>query len=77
MSYKSALTNCRNGNIKHFNIIFLKQKKDTHIMNIEQQYFNKDTICKTKLGNISHALNKQNNLLHKQPFNLIIHYILI
>ncbi|NQV78708.1 MAG: transposase [Lutibacter sp.] len=58
ISYKSAFTNCRNGNIKHFNIRYLKEKKDTHIMGIEQQYFSKNTICVRKLG--KKLLNKSN-----------------
>jgi putative transposase len=72
ISYKSAFTNCRNGNIKHFNIRYLKQKKDTHIMDIEQQYFTKDTICKTKLG--KNLFNKNNMSYDKINRDCKLHY---
>ena len=43
ISYKSAFTNFRNGNIKYFNIRYIKQSKNTHIMDIEKSFFNKTT----------------------------------
>jgi IS605 OrfB family transposase len=38
-SYKSCLTNLRNKNIKHFRIRYLKQNKDSYVMDIEKYYF--------------------------------------
>ncbi len=50
-SYKSAFTNFRNGNIKHFRIRYLKENKDSHILDIEKTSFNEKTFYKTILGN--------------------------
>ena len=58
VSYKSAFTNFRNRNIKHFNIRYIKQSKNTHIMDIEKSFFNKTTFCPRFLG--KKMLNKSN-----------------
>lgn len=49
-SYKSANTNFKNGNIKHYRIRPMKQSKQSKIMDIEKCYFYKDGFCKTSLG---------------------------
>lgn len=46
-SYKSAFTNYRNGNIKYFNIRYLKNNKKSHIIDIEKTAFSKNTFYKT------------------------------
>ena len=72
ISYKSAFTNLRNGNIKYFNIRYLKERKDTHIMGIEQQYFSKNTICVTKLG--KKLLNKSGICYNEINKDCKLHY---
>lgn len=72
ISYKSAFTNFRNGNIRHFNIRFLKEKKDTHIMDIEKQYLGKDSICLRKLG--KKLLNKSNIKYNEITKDCKLHY---
>jgi len=58
ISYKSAFTNFRKKNIKYFNIRYIKQSKNTHIMDIEKSFFNKTTFCPRFLG--KKLLNKSN-----------------
>ena len=71
-SYKSAFTNYKNRNIRYFNIRYLKSTKKTNIMNIEQQYLNKTTICPTKLGKI--LLNRSNINYDKIKNDCTLHY---
>lgn len=51
-SFKSAFTNLRNKNIKHFRIRYLKQSKPQKILKLEQSAFgkNKNTFCSTVFG---------------------------
>jgi len=51
-SFKSAITNLRNKNIKHFRIRYLKQSKPQKILKLEQSAFgkNKKTFCPTVFG---------------------------
>jgi hypothetical protein len=49
-SYKSASTNCINGNIKCFTIRPIKQSKKSKIIDLEKCYFYKDGFCKNSLG---------------------------
>jgi len=49
-SYKSALTNLRNGNIRYFNVRYLKQNKNSHIMDIEKTAFSNNSFFSTILG---------------------------
>lgn len=49
-SYKSCLTNLKNGNIKHFKLNYMKSDKKTLIMDIEQCYLNENSICPKWLG---------------------------
>lgn len=43
-SYKSAITNLKNGHIRRFRIRYLKKKKDSHIIDIEKVYIKSNTI---------------------------------
>jgi len=43
-SYKSCLTNMKNGNIKKFRVRYLKQSKDSHIIDIEKTYIKQKSI---------------------------------
>ncbi len=51
-SYKSAISNLRNKNIKHFRIRYLKQTKKSKILDVELQYFSKkyNSFCQNVLG---------------------------
>lgn len=52
-SFKSAFTNLRNGNIKHFRIRYLKSSKLQKILKLEQSAFqsmNKNTFCPSVFG---------------------------
>lgn len=72
ISYKSALTNYKNGNIKFFNIRYLKWHKNTHIMDIEQQYLKENTICTRKLG--KKLFNKSNIKYNSIKKDCKLHY---
>ena len=51
-SYKSAFTNLRNGNIRHFKIRYIKQKKKKKVMSIGNENFSKKfNVLKTKMAN--------------------------
>ena len=51
--YKSALTNIKNKNIKHFRLRYIKKNKCSKIIKLEKTSFskNKKTFCKKLLGN--------------------------
>ncbi len=72
ISYKSAFTNFRNGNIKYFNIRYIKQSKNTHIMDIEKSFFNKTTFCPKFLG--KNMLNKSNFDYNEITKDCKLHY---
>jgi transposase len=57
-SYKSCLTNLKNGNIKKFNIRYIKKEKDSLIMDIEKTAINKRGFITSILG--KEMKNKQN-----------------
>jgi putative transposase len=50
ISYKSAFTNFKRGNIRHFRIRPIKQTKTSKIIDLEKCYFFKDGFCKRILG---------------------------
>lgn len=56
-SYKSASTNCINGNIKCFTIRPIKQSKKSKIFDLEKCYFYKDGFCKNSLGKMETNCN--------------------
>ena len=57
-SYKSCLTNLKNGNIKYFNIRYLKKDKQSLIMDIEKCVINNKSFFTSVLG--KEMKNKQN-----------------
>lgn len=56
-SYKSAISNYKNGHIKHFRIRYIKQSKKSKIMDIEKCYFNTDGFCIRTLGKMENNCN--------------------
>ena len=59
-NYKSALTNYRNGNIKHFRIRYWKHSRQNKIMDIEDQYFKETVLCYRVFGKINCTYDKKN-----------------
>lgn len=57
ISYKSAISNYKRGNIKHFRIRFIKQSKKSKILDLEKCYFSKEGFCIRFLGKM---LNNEN-----------------
>lgn len=51
-SYKSAMSNRKNGNIKHFRIRPIKQSKNSKILDLEKTYFNSNGFCTRILGSM-------------------------
>ena len=58
-NYKSALTNYRNGNIKHFRIRYWKHRRQNKIMDIEDQYFKQTGLCYRVFGKINCTYDKK------------------
>lgn len=81
-SYKSCLTNLKNGNIKHFNIRYIKSNKSSLIMDIEKTVFNKESFITSVLGkemknnkNIEYIINNDCKLHYnrnKDIFTLLV-----
>ena len=81
-SYKSCLTNLKNGNIKHFNIRYIKSNKSSLIMDIEKTVFNKKSFITSVLGkemknnkNIEYIINNDCKLHYnrnKDIFTLLV-----
>lgn len=66
--FKSAITNLKNGNIKHFRIRKLKHSRPNKVIEIEPAYFNyKDeiTICPKIFGDIKYYYNNKEIKLQK------------
>lgn len=70
-SYKSCLTNLKNGNIKKFNIRYIKKDKDSLIMDIEKTAINKRGFITSILG--KEIKNKQ-NLEYNTDSDCKLHY---
>lgn len=81
-SYKSCLTNLKNGNIKHFNVRYIKSNKPSLIMDIEKKAINKKSFITTVLGkemknnkNIEYIVNNDCKLHYnrnKDRFTLLV-----
>jgi IS605 OrfB family transposase len=65
-NYKSALTNLKRGNIKHFRIRYWKFNKTNFLLEIEPSYFKNGILCPKILGNI----NYYTDVKHKQKYEL-------
>lgn len=59
-NYKSALSNFKQGNIKHFRIRYWRHNKLNKIIDIEKDRINKKGICYNKLGKLTLTYNKKN-----------------
>ncbi len=62
-NYKSALTNLRNGNIKHFRIRYKKHLNTNKILELEKEQFKKKSICYS-------IFNKVKTTYNNKPFDL-------
>ncbi len=51
-NYQSAITNFNNGNIKHFRVRYWKEKRPDKVIEVENCYFTKNTLCPTVFGMI-------------------------
>ena len=81
-SYKSCLTNLKNGNIKYFNVRYIKKNKPSLIMDIEKCVINKKSFFTSILGkeiknnqNIEYITNHDCKLHYnrnKNRFTLLI-----
>ena len=56
-NYKSAITNFKNGHIKHFRIRYWKLNKPIKIMTFEKSNFKSNSIRKSILGNVKSDYN--------------------
>lgn len=70
-SYKSALENLKLGNIKHFNLSYIKKTKKSLMMDIEKAAIKSNTIYPSLMGKI---LKNRENLEYSNIFDCKIHY---
>jgi len=70
-SYKSCLTNLKNGHIKKFNIRYIKSTKSTLIMDIEKCVINKKTFISSILGK---EIKNNKNLDYITNHDCKLHY---
>ena len=70
-SYKSALENLKNGNIKHFNLSYIKKTKKSLVMDIEKVAIKSNTIYPSLMGK---KLKNKENLEYSNVFDCNIHY---
>lgn len=68
-NYKSALTNLKRGNIKHFRIRYWKFNKTNFLLEIEPSYFINGILCPKILGNINYYYDVKHK--HKYELNNI------
>ena len=61
-NYQSAITNFENGNIKKFRIRYWKEKRETRILEIEDCYFSKNTLCNSIFGLIKGYLERSGEI---------------
>ena len=70
-SYKSALTNLKNKNIKHFTLRYIKKTKSSFIIDIEKTAIKQNTIYPSFLGD---ELKNRENIKYTNTFDSKIHY---
>lgn len=75
-NYKSALSNLKNNNIKHFKIKYWKFNKKSKLLEIETSYFgkNKNQLCYSVFGEIKYIYNKKEYKLDNITSACTIHY---
>lgn len=73
-NYKSGLSNFKNGNIKKFRIRYWNLNKALKMLDIEKQYFNKDSFCYKELGDVKCIYDKKDFKLNNIKSARKIHY---
>lgn len=73
-NYKSAWTNYRHGNIKHFRIRYWRQNKKMHLLEIEKSFFKHNSICPDILGEVTATYNNKPYSLTKITNGCMLHY---
>ena len=73
-NYKSALTNLKRGNIKHFRIRYWKFNRKNKILDIEPQYFTNKTICPKIFGQIKCSYDGKEYELDEINSTCKLHY---
>ena len=58
-NYKSALTNYKQGNIKHFRMRYKRKNKNNKIVTIEKEFFKNGELCKSVFGKIKYIYDKK------------------
>ena len=58
-NYKSAITNIKNKNIKHYKIKYWRFNKSNKILDIEKCYFRKNELCPKVFGKITYIYNNK------------------